>query len=321
DILYRHLAGRCSPEETEIISRWISESDANAGYIFGLEELYALGRRRWDVEFVRMQKAEKRFFSKIAPSRGVKVLKWVRNIAVVAASLVLCAGVAIAVYDFSAKDMVIVTTTSDEVTDVELPDGSHVWLNGSSELSYPKSLNDDNERNVTLKGEAYFEVAENPDRPFVVDGDGMTVRVLGTAFNFNCRNDGQVIKAALIRGMIEARCDDGGGLITLSPGQRAEFDRCSKRLKVTDDFVPLDAVWHNDLIPFDRATITEIADVLKKLYDVPIILGNNIDRSRTYSGVVKRCDSIQQVLRSLEHTIPFDFYIDDEGIKLYQTNN
>ena len=316
DILYRHLSGRCTPEEQESVSRWMLESEANASYVFRLEELYALGRRRYDIETVKLHQAEKKFFRHIAPNRGAYFRKWTHIAAAVVAAVILGAGIFFAIHDVSSRDMIIVATSSGEVTDVALPDGSHVWLNGGSELSYPKSLDEDDERNVSLKGEAYFEVVENPDRPFIVEGDGMTIRVLGTAFNFNCRNDRQVVKAALIHGMIEARCD-GGGLITLSPGQRAEFDRCSGRLRVTNDLVSLDAVWHDDLIPFDRATMTEIAEVLMKLYNVPVVLGNNIDRSRTYSGVVKRRDSIQQVLKSLEHAIPFDFIIDDNCVKLY----
>lgn len=239
DILYRHLSGRCSPEESETVSRWMLESETNARYVFRLEELYALGRRRHDIEAVRLHQAEKRFFRHITPSRGAYFRKWMNIAAAVIVSGVFCAGIYFAIHGFTSRDMVIVATSPEEVTDVELPDGSHVWLNGGSELTYSKSLNDDDERSVSLKGEAYFEVAENPDRPFIVEGDGMTIRVLGTAFNFNCRNDRQVVKAALIHGVIEAQCDNGGGLITLAPGQRAEFDRCSGRLRVTDDLVPL----------------------------------------------------------------------------------
>ena len=149
-----------------------------------------------------------------------------------------------------------------------------------------------------LDGEAYFEVTKNRHKPFTVESDAMRVRVLGTTFNFKCDKRCRIAEATLIEGEI-----------VLAPGQRAELNRNSGRLTVKQVDAKLDAVWRDNLIPFNKANIFTITKALERFYDVKIILSPDIRSDKTYSGVLKKKSTIESVLKSLQNSIPIEYKI------------
>lgn len=100
----------------------------------------------------------------------------------------------------------------------------------------------------------------------------------------------------------------------MSPGQKVELNTVTKQMKVSETNAALDAIWHNNLIPFKNADIFDIAEVLEKVYGVKIILSPDISPSTTYSGMLKRKDSIEDVLRILQNTIHLQYKIHQETI-------
>ena len=108
---------------------------------------------------------------------------------------------------------------------------------------------------------------------------------------------------------IEVKGNNDEGMVILSPGQKAELNRATKRLIVKQVDSKLDAVWHDNLIPFEKADIYGIVKTLERFYDVKIILAPDIKIDNTYSGVLKRKDSIESVLNSLKNSIPIDYKI------------
>ena len=189
-----------------------------------------------------------------------------------------------------------------------LSDGTKVWLNSETELKYPVRFTG-NTREVSVKGEAYFEVTKNRHKPFTVQSDAMRVRVLGTTFNFKSDKNCRVAEATLIEGEIEVKGNKEEGQIILAPGQRAELNKKSGRLTVKQVDAKLDAVWHDNLIPFQKADIFTITKALERFYDVKIILSPDIRADKTYSGVLRRKSTIDSVLTSLQNSIPIDYKI------------
>ena len=101
----------------------------------------------------------------------------------------------------------------------------------------------------------------------------------------------------------------GRGQIVLAPGQRAELNRNSGRLTVKQVDAKLDAVWRDNLIPFNKANIFTITKALERFYDVKIILSPDIRSDKTYSGVLKKKSTIESVLKSLQNSIPIEYKI------------
>ncbi len=151
--------------------------------------------------------------------------------------------------------------------------------------------------------------AKNRHKPFTVQSDAIRVRVLGTTFNLKSDKRCRIAEATLIEGEIEVKGNKEEGQIILTPGQRAELNKNNGRLTVKQVDAKLDAVWHDNLIPFQKADIFTITKALERFYDVKIILSPDIQTGKTYSGVLKRKSNIESVLKSLQNSIPIDYKI------------
>ena len=196
---------------------------------------------------------------------------------------------------------------------VMLADGTKIFLNAGSELRYPVAFTA-NERKVFLKGEAYFEVTKDTKRPFSVQNETLDVQVLGTVFNMNCDKNRQLAEVSLIRGSVKVTGKHDEGMIVLSSGQKAELNKSTKQMHVRTFNTQLDAVWHDGMIPFEDATISEIVSTLQHLYKTEIILSPDIDKS-TYSGVIYQKENLDSVLLNLTLAMPIE-YTKNEG-KIY----
>ena len=242
-----------------------------------------------------------------------EVLVAVRFRMVIVGVMVLAAGLA---YWFrnKAEELVVASAAHGQVREMLLPDGTKVWLNQSSVLKYPRAF-EGKERHVYLDGEAYFEVARNHEKPFMVKSPAMDVRVLGTSFNIKCRLDNSFAETTLIEGEVEVKDKSDKGRITLLPGQKAVLNRVTGRMQVKQVDPKMEIVWHNDLIPFEKSSIFQIAAALERFYGVKIILSPDVDSTNTYSGVLKKKDNIESVLNSLRNSIPFNYKkVDDNNI-------
>ena len=182
-----------------------------------------------------------------------------------------------------------------KIINITLSDGSKVWLNAGSSLLYPVSFIS-NERKVSVTGEAYFEVAHNVSRPFIVNHGSMEVRVLGTHFNVNAfEDDGQNLTVTLLEGSVKINNGQASGL--LKPGQQAKVDEGIEILNSVD----LDAAiaWKNGYFQFDHASLQNVLKQVSRCYDVNVVYkGNN--RPREFVGEIQRDLSLSEVLKILE---------------------
>lgn len=317
DIIIRYLENRCSEEDFVLINEWMKESDENAGELFRMEEVYQLGKFPFEKEDL-VAKAERRLGKRLEQEnqRKQKVFRLrntVRYAAAVAAVVVLLVGLTYVFRD-KTEELVVASAAYGQVREMLLPDGTKVWLNQSSVLKYPRTF-EGKERHVYLDGEAYFEVARNHEKPFILESPAMDVRVLGTSFNIKCRPDNSFAETTLLEGEVEVKDKLDKGKITLSPGQKAVLNRVTGKMQVKQVDPQMEIVWHNDLIPFEKSSIFQIASVLERFYGVKIILSPDVDSTNTYSGVLKKKDHIEAVLNSLRNSIPFNYKkVDDNNI-------
>lgn len=318
DIIIRYLENRCSEEDFILINNWMKESDENAAKLFRMEEIYHLGKFPADTDEL-VAKAERRLGRRLEQDnqqkkRVFRLRNTLRYAAAIAAVLMMAAGFAYYLSQEEKEELVIASAAYGQVREMILPDGTKVWLNQSSQLKYPRTF-EGRERHVYLEGEAYFEVARNHERPFTVNSSAMDVRVLGTSFNIKCRPGNSIAETTLVEGEVEVKEKLDKGKITLSPGQKAVLNRVTGRMQVKQVDAKMEIVWHNDLIPFDKSSIFQIAAVLERFYGVKIILSPDVDSTKTYSGVLKKKDSIESVLNSLRNSIPFNYKkVDDNNI-------
>lgn len=182
-----------------------------------------------------------------------------------------------------------------KVINMVLADGSKVWLNAGSALTYPVAFIG-NERKVSISGEAYFEITHDASKPFTVSKGSVDIRVLGTHFNVNAfEDDGQDVEITLLEGLVKINNGNATGL--LKPGQQAKVDT---EVKVLSD-VDIDAVmaWKNGYFNFDHSSLHNVLNQVSRWYDVNVVYkGNN--QPREFVGEIQRDLSLSEVLKILE---------------------
>ncbi|MEP7377201.1 MAG: FecR domain-containing protein [Chitinophagaceae bacterium] len=179
-----------------------------------------------------------------------------------------------------------------------LPDGSQVWLNSASSIKYPTAFIG-RQRKIEITGEAYFEIAHNPAKPFIVSVNEMTVKVLGTHFNINAYDDEASVKTTLLEGSVSLEKSDA--VATLTPRQQAQIENSGK-IKVIDN-VDIDQViaWKNGYFSFNRADLQTVMRQIARWYDVDISYEGKIPE-RQFGGKIDRNSNASEVLKILQET-------------------
>ncbi len=185
-----------------------------------------------------------------------------------------------------------------EKSQLLLPDGSKVWVNSESRLSYPSDfMNGD--RKLKLTGEAYFEVTKLQGAPLTVETKDYSVRVIGTKFNVMAYPDFNRTETSLVEGKIEIQ--KGEQVIPVAPGQILTY--AENQFKIKEGNTKLTTQWKNDVFDFDKITFKELVVRLERWYDVDIEIKNPKLNEIIYSGVFKNEETIWQVLQTFELTL------------------
>lgn len=215
------------------------------------------------------------------------------------------------------------TTAKSEQYQVVLPDGSKVWLNAASSLKFPASFNGQPNRKVELRGEAYFEVAKDKTRPFIVTSAGQTVEVLGTHFDISSYPDEEEIKTTLLEGSVKVVAVAGnkptGAESILKPNQQSILYKDSKALTTTRVDAEAAVAWKNGLFQFDDADIKTVMRQLSRWYDIEVEFSGAIPKD-TFSGKVYRNMSLSKVLDVLSFS-QINFKIQGRRMTIYPSEN
>lgn len=315
NILIKYLLGECSTEDLEKINGCIGESKEEAHRFFKAEELYHLGKLEnyMDEEVINraQQKVHKRIQQEKKTNKRVfNLYTFIKYAAVIIFAVFAGNGI---YWLIDTKENLLTVSTDEQIKDLILPDGTKVSLNKHSLIKYPQKFSKKN-RKVYLEGEAFFEVAKNQHKPFIVKNEVMSVRVMGTVFNMKNVNSCKIAEATLVEGQIEVTANKNNGQVVLTPGQRAELNKTSGLLTVKQVDTKMDIAWHNNMISFKQANLQEISATLEQYYQKKIILSADMQLTKTYSGVLKKKPNIEEALEALQNTIPFNFKVSEDHI-------
>jgi len=183
-----------------------------------------------------------------------------------------------------------------------LPDGSRVWLNAESSITFPTAFSG-RKRSVKISGEVYFDVAKDPARPFIVQvGNNRQIRVLGTQFNVNAYSDEEEITTTLLEGSVEILPGGNAGLaVRLNPGEQAAFSetgQISVRHGVNTDEI---VAWKNGIFQFEKADIQSVMRQISRWYNVEVVYEGPLP-DRNFSGKIDRQSNASEALDILRFT-------------------
>jgi transmembrane sensor len=168
------------------------------------------------------------------------------------------------IYDNNGKEAVynIMSTSNGRQFTLVLPDGTSVWLNAASSIRYPTAFTG-KERHVSVTGEAYFEVAQDAEKPFKVSVHDQLIEVLGTAFNVNAYNNEETISTTLLSGSV--RVQD----VIMKPGQQAQVS--GQRIQLVDADAQQAIAWKKGLFNFENVGLHEAMRQLERWYDIRVV--------------------------------------------------
>ena len=189
------------------------------------------------------------------------------------------------------------STARGETYQVRLPDGSLVYLNAASSLTYTTSLIQNGKRIVTLSGEGYFEVAKDKQHPFIVKTGRQEVEVLGTHFNISSYADDEVEKTTLLEGSVKLSAS--GNYKLLKPGQQAKLS--AGKITISETDTDLAVAWKNNEFVIESENIETIMKMISRWYNLEVVYIGEKTTQR-FSGQVSRFDKLSKVLEIVEST-------------------
>ena len=183
-----------------------------------------------------------------------------------------------------------------KVISLRLNDGTIVWLNSQSSIRYPVAFVGE-DRQVEITGEAYFEVAKNLSKKFIVASNGLNIEVLGTHFNVNSYNDNKNIKVTLLEGSV--KIIKGGGTYILKPGQQAQV---ANEIQVFNG-ANIESVmaWKNGFFSFSGTSVEELMNIIGRWYNVEIVFNKSIP-NRQFGGQIATSANLSQVVKVLNES-------------------
>ena len=310
ELLHRLIAGSTTEEENRELMEWFRQCASQ-------EEFFMLFENVWKDSPDEMPRdVQERMYRRLNRDLGeekktIKVIPWHsyfsrkiwQRVAVACIIVVL----SLANYNMFHKQKQLSTqnfTVSAEKGQrafVTLPDSTKVWLNSDTKISYPADYGM-KERNVALMGEAYFEVAKNPDKRFIVETKGMQVEALGTAFNINAyKNDNKII-ASLFSGSVRVSYEDH--VTILKPHESVKVDLLTRDFfQYEDNNMKNIALWRENEITFDGESLEEIAHIINRLYNTTIYIEDESLKKECYIGTVRN-NSLENFIDIINLTTP-----------------
>jgi ferric-dicitrate binding protein FerR (iron transport regulator) len=311
DLLYRFFKGNTSLEEEMQIRKWVETSSVNRRVFFKERKIF---------DAMNLHADEKTAGKQII-KRSVRLHPLLKEIAKIAAIVILTLGGSFLYYQMQKTDeaavaMQTVFVPTGQRVNITLPDGTNVWLNARTRLEYPVSFNH-KDRTVALDGEAYFEVAKNENKPFIVQTSQGVIEVTGTAFNVDAYSSGKEFETTLMKGSVKVKLNNGltGEEVRLTPDKKAILKKGKLQVEQVDDYTPYR--WREGLICFKNESFVSIMNDFEKYYGVSVQVRNKKVLNSFYTGKFRHTDGIDYALRVLQKDIPFKYSRDDENQLIY----
>lgn len=333
DLIYKFLNKNTTVDEDNALLSWVELSAENA-------EIFAEAKSRWAASEFQNSKWKINYkqefdltWNKITHEETVTNKSFVvlRTAMKYAAVIIVTFTISYFLFNYSSsnkpgnKEITFsqVFTFKGQKTHLVLMDGTKVWLNSDSKLKYGNDYNQA-ERTIYLDGEAFFEVAKNPLKPFLVKTSNITVKALGTSFNVKAFSNETAFETSLLTGVVSIENlylkDTKDSSLLLKPNQRYTFSQNPNSTVVIgeDIDVKVSKAWTDNVLVFQSESLAEIALKMERWFDVKVHIQDKSISKNIYTGTFKNKESIYQVLTVLKKTTPMGFSIKQNDIYIFK---
>jgi len=317
ELFVRVLTGNAQEDEMVAFRKWLNDSEDNRSVFESYKKIWESGKVEKNYDLIR---ARERIEYKIKQRQNTPK-RIFKSLGKVAAILFLPL-LALSVYLYSnlikAGDhelQTIYQTVDCPVgnrSKINLPDGTLVWMNSGSSITFPVSFSEEKTRKVSLSGEAYFKVMKDHKRPFILGLGDVTLHVCGTSFNVTNYGDDEQVEVMLESGKVELYTGSdskSGDRTRLVPGQLARIEKGTNRLTVNQAKAEQYVSWTEGYLVFDEEKMSEVIRKLKRWYNVEIEVLDEGINDYSFTATIKE-ETLEQFLNLLVFTSPIEYEIE-----------
>jgi transmembrane sensor len=313
-IIVTYLSGKATDEEISNLEEWTRLSKENSEYFLFIKNIWESSGKQFNPDSISAEKALQKVLSRIVKPGPGFWYYWQRIAAILVIPLIV-GGVLWGIFQNTDKKSNSVVVYNEVFAAygtrsvLTLADGSKVWLNSGSRLTYPdKFIN--HQRIVKLVGEAYFEVHSDKSQPFIVETKSVSVTATGTKFNVQAYTKNDKISVSLASGKVAVKklnyANNNSVIADLTPNQNLIYDQVSNQKMIKNEDVYRYIAWKDGKLIFRNESLSEIALKISHLYNVEIELqGKNLDDYKFRATF--QDESLGEILKLLKLSSPIDY--------------
>ena len=298
-LMLPYLEGNLTAADKAAFESWRNESDENRRTVAEFQNIWQLTKSKETPRDFQSDQEWQKFESSLIAAKETPVrqlkparLDWLKIAAAI--SLILVSSSIVYLTVFKVDELVI--QTSANTLHKTLPDGSEVWLNEASRLTYREDFADD--RSLQLQGEAFFDVKKNSDKPFVIQTENAVVKVLGTSFNVKAYPNEIQTEVLVVSGKVSFGAIDKGKVVTLTPGALGILRKSDDRLMTESDHDSNSLAWKDKELVFKKTPLAAVLKTLHTYFKTDIRAGNESLLHCRFTGSFKN-PTLEEVFESL----------------------
>lgn len=315
-----HLDGELTVDELNELLVWINKSKENAKYYTEIKDLWEASILNAS-EIAETEKEWKRFNDRISNKKrqalfnyGINFKTW-GKVAAIFIGIAICSSLIIKFFSRSEPAYISYFAPKGSVSQIVLPDSTLIYLNSGTEIKYEIGKSSD-EREVFLNGEAWFKVAKEKNKLFIVHTSFYDVNVHGTEFNVKAYESDSKSETTLEKGSVSISSLSNLKMtekVNMSPGEQFTFDRVDSKLQVNKVNTKLFTSWKENKLIFINMSLEQLIILIERKYDVSIEVEDKSILNYHYSGTIKN-ESILEFLNIVKHTMPIQYEIENQKI-------
>jgi len=317
-LLIRFLTHDYSPEDLQEINRWIAQDKANADWLFEMERTWILKDEIQYSDEETVNRSYNQFLSRrnnsltpLPQKNRNRLLTWMKYGAAAIVFFLLSLNIYRSLYSEDSSAINIIEVPKGEKATVTLSDGTKVWLNAETKLTYPSQFGR-KQRKVTIEGEGYFEVARNEKKPFVLNGEEFNIHVLGTQFNVNAY-PGEDVSIALREGRINVEVKEAESQLELNPSDHLRLTTDGQTILEKIDVATINS-WTKGEFIFVAQPLAVILRSLERSFNVPIILEEESLSTELFNCRAKAGTKLHDILKLLREAGKMNYRFENGSI-------
>jgi len=303
ELLQKYFEGQCTDEETQAVEKYLEGGDTSLFDACISDNIN--GSQRVDPEVEQVFRQErKKIFRLLTPVVSTTMVRWLAAASILVAALVgglfiwrSGAGANPKVQFAGGGWVKVSNNEAISIRKIRLPDGTTIYLNAHASVRYDRDSFNVRRRELTLSGEAYFQVAHNADKPFIIHAGNSITTVKGTSFNIDAYDGADEINVTLVEGKVNIQADEW--TFDMKPNQRVTIDRSRHNTVKEVDAHEYNKWIRNGELVFDHMALEKAARKLEAIYGVTIQVGASVRQNEYYVKGTFAREPIEKVLNRL----------------------